>query len=201
MLRLSSSSPAKNSACDRLARTPTLRTSAPAHAAATARRPCSTAAPTSPRSITIARVTSVTASTYGDHSCRPLPPRTLYQRQQPLSLELGAREQRSACGSYCRQQGVLEQQLGGRPAHPAEKLSEPPAPDELEVVLAQQLGHHLGVPSGGGVLDGVLDEARAHGTNPPRGGAARARPRARAPAAEARRTDGDSDTTPRARPG
>ena len=50
------------------ARTPTLRTSAPARAAATARRACSTAAPTSPRSIATARVTSTTASTYGDHS-------------------------------------------------------------------------------------------------------------------------------------
>ena len=52
-----------------LARTPTLRTSAPARAAATARRACSTAAPTSPRSIPFARVTSTIASAYGDHSC------------------------------------------------------------------------------------------------------------------------------------
>lgn len=48
---------------------PTSRTSAPARAAATARRACSTAEPTSPRSIAIARVTSTTASSYGDHSC------------------------------------------------------------------------------------------------------------------------------------
>ena len=67
--RDSSRSPAKNSACDSVASAPTLRTSAPARAAATARRACSAAAPTSPRSITSARVSSTTASTYGDHAC------------------------------------------------------------------------------------------------------------------------------------
>ena len=89
---------------------------------------------------------------------RPLPPRTLRHREQPLNLDLRAREQRRGYRPACRQRRVLEQQLGGKPAHPAKKLRQPPAPDELAVVLDEQLGHRLGVPSGGGVLDRVLDE-------------------------------------------
>ena len=92
---------------------------------------------------------------------------------------------------------MLDQQLGGKPPYPAKKLFDPPAPDELEVVLDEQLGHRLGVPGGGGVLDRVLDKPVR--TAPSRRAAAQPVrvPRARAPAAEARRTDGDSGTTPR----
>ena len=53
---------------------------------------------------------------------------------------------------------MLHEQLGGKPAHPPEELPEPPAPDELEVPLDQQLGHHLRVASSGGVLDRLLRE-------------------------------------------
>ena len=89
---------------------------------------------------------------------RPLPPRALRHRKQPLNLDLRAREHRRGKRPGCRQRRVLEQQLGGKPAHPAKKLPDPPAPDELAVVLDEQLGHRLGVPRGGGVLDRVLDE-------------------------------------------
>jgi hypothetical protein len=53
---------------------------------------------------------------------------------------------------------VFEEQLGGKPAHPAKKLRDPSAPDELAVILDQQLSHHVRVAGAGGVLDRVLDE-------------------------------------------
>ena len=53
---------------------------------------------------------------------------------------------------------MLHKQLGGKPAHPTKKLPEPPPPNELEVPLDQQLGHHLRVASSGGVLDRLLRE-------------------------------------------
>ena len=89
---------------------------------------------------------------------RPLPPRTLRHRKQPLNLDLRAREQRRGYRPARRQRRVLEEQLGRKPAHPAKKLRQPPAPDELAIVLDEHLGHRLGVPSGGGILDRVLDE-------------------------------------------
>ena len=51
---------------------------------------------------------------------------------------------------------MLHKQLGGKPAHPIKELAEPPPPNELEVPLDQQLGHHLRVPSSRGVLDRLL---------------------------------------------
>ena len=89
---------------------------------------------------------------------RPLPPRTLRHRKQPLDLDLRAREQRRGYRPARGQRRVLEQQLGRKPADPAKKLRQPPAPDELAVVLDEQPGHRLGVPSGGRVIDRVLDE-------------------------------------------
>ena len=53
---------------------------------------------------------------------------------------------------------MLHEQLGGKPAHPTEELPEPAAPNELEMPLDQQLGHHLRVPSSRGVLDRLLHE-------------------------------------------
>ncbi len=53
---------------------------------------------------------------------------------------------------------MLHEQLGGKPAHPAEELPEPAAPNELEMPLDQQLRHHLRVPSSRGVLDRLLRE-------------------------------------------
>ena len=53
---------------------------------------------------------------------------------------------------------MLHEQLGGKPAHPAEELPQPPAPDELKVPLDQQPGHHLCVAGSGGVLDRLLHE-------------------------------------------
>ena len=53
---------------------------------------------------------------------------------------------------------MLHKQLGGKPAHPPKELPEPAAPNELEVPLDQQLGHHLRVAGSGGVLDRLLRE-------------------------------------------
>jgi hypothetical protein len=52
---------------------------------------------------------------------------------------------------------MLDQRVGGKPSHPTEQLLEPPSPDELEVMLEEQLSDRLRVPSDGGVLDRVLD--------------------------------------------
>ena len=40
---------------------------------------------------------------------------------------------------------MADQQLGGKPRYPAEKLSQPSAPDELEVMLDEQVGDPFGV--------------------------------------------------------
>ncbi len=53
---------------------------------------------------------------------------------------------------------MLHEQLGGKPAHPTKELPEPPAPDELEVVLDQQVGDHIGILGGSGVLDRFVHE-------------------------------------------
>ena len=53
---------------------------------------------------------------------------------------------------------MLHKQFGGQPAHPPKKLPEPPAPNELEVPLDQQLGHHVRVAGSGRVLDRLLRE-------------------------------------------
>ena len=83
---------------------------------------------------------------------------TLGDPKQALNFDLGAPEQR-CCNRACRRQGrVLHEQLGGKPPHPGQELGYSPAPDELAVVLDEQLGHGLGVSCGGGVLDRVLDE-------------------------------------------
>ena len=47
----------------------------------------------------------------GRPSLRPLPPRALGHRKQPLNLKLGAREQRRGDRPACRQRRVLAQQL------------------------------------------------------------------------------------------
>ena len=89
---------------------------------------------------------------------RPLAARALGDRQKPLNLDLRGREQRGGrCRRY-RQDGMLHEQLGGKPAHPAEELPEPAAPNELEMPLDQQLRHHVRVPSSRGVLDRLLRE-------------------------------------------
>ena len=53
---------------------------------------------------------------------------------------------------------MLHEHLGRKPTHPAKELPEPPAPDELEVALDQQVGDHIGILSGSGVLDRFLHE-------------------------------------------
>ena len=89
---------------------------------------------------------------------RPLPASLLRDRKQLPNFDVRARGQCRGSGTQRRQQRVFEQQLGGKPTQPAQELSEPPAPDELEVVFDEQLSHRLTVPRRGGVLDRVLDQ-------------------------------------------
>jgi hypothetical protein len=89
---------------------------------------------------------------------RPFSARTFRDRKQLLNLDLRALEQRRGSRTASRQRRVFEEQLGGKPAHPAKKLRDPSAPDELAVILDQQLSHHVRVAGAGGVLDRVLDE-------------------------------------------
>ena len=134
------------------------RTSAPARAAATARRPCSTAAPTSPRSIAIARVTSTTASTYGDHSCgrsRRARSATASSRWTSTSgCASNAAPAAAAAGSTGCSSSSSE---GSQRTQPRNCSIRPPQMNS-KMGLDEQLGHHLGVPGGGGVLDRVLDK-------------------------------------------
>ena len=130
---------------------------------------------------------------------RPLPPSALGDRHKPLHLDLRGAEQRSGHRTRPRKHRMLHKQLRGKPAHPAKKLRQPPAPNELEVPLDQQLSDHLCVPGSRGILDRLLREpVRATPGRRAAAQLARAR-RARARAAVPRRTDGGSDTTPRAR--
>jgi hypothetical protein len=48
---------------------------------------------------------------------------------------------------------MADKHLRGKPSYPAEKLFKPSAPDELEVVLEEQLSDHVSISSGGGILD------------------------------------------------
>ena len=89
---------------------------------------------------------------------RALVPCPLGHREQLPDLDLRAREQRRGHRPTGGQRRVLEQQLGGKPPHPAKQLFEPSARDELPVALDEQLSDRPGVPSGGGVSDRVLDQ-------------------------------------------
>ena len=66
---------------------------------------------------------------------RPICPRALRHCEQLLSFDLRKREHRCGKRPDCRQRRVLEEQLGGKPAHPANELSEPPTLHKLEMVL------------------------------------------------------------------
>ena len=81
----------------------------------------------------------------------------LRHREKPLDLDLRCRQQRRGHRSPGGQRGALDEQLRWKPPYPAKELPGPPAPDELAVVLDEQLGHQFGVPTGGGILDRVLD--------------------------------------------
>ena len=81
----------------------------------------------------------------------------LRNRKKPLDLDLRCRQQRCGYRSPGGQRWALDEQLGWQPPYPAKELPDPPAPDELAVVIDEQLGHQFGVPSGGGILDRVLN--------------------------------------------
>ena len=66
---------------------------------------------------------------------RLLPARMLRERKQPLSLDLGTRENRCGKRARRRQRRVLEQQLGRQPAHPAKELPDAAAVEEVAVVV------------------------------------------------------------------
>ena len=126
---------------------------------------------------------------------RPLPPRTLRHRKQPLNLDLrGARAAprlpprlpaATGARAAARREASAPSQETARSARPrrtrgrARRAARPPSR------RPQRRRRTRSRPR----------RARAHGTKPPRGAAAQPRPRARARAAGARRTDGDSGTT------
>ena len=66
---------------------------------------------------------------------RPLPPSPLRDRQITLNLDIRRREHRRGRRRRYRQDGMLHEQLGGKPAQPTEELPEPAAPNELEMPL------------------------------------------------------------------
>ena len=132
---------------------------------------------------------------------RALPPRTLRHRQQPLEPRPpGARAAPQPAPRLPAAKGARAAARREASA-PSQETVQPARSRRTHGRSRRAVRRRSRHPRRGGVIDRVLHEPVRSDTKPPHGGAARARPHARARAARTRRTDGDSDTTARARPG
>ena len=106
-----------------------------------------------------------------------LSPRTLRHRKQPLNLDLRAPEHRRGYRPARRQRWVLEQQLGGKPAHPAEKLRSAARPTRTRGRSRRAARPPSRRPQRRRRTRSRPRRDPARGTKLPRGGAAQSRPR------------------------